>query len=575
MPDRPVAIFDGRCSFCRIWVEYWKRLTGDAVSFTASEDAGDRIQLTQPDGQVLAGAHAVFEILGYSPDHRWMLWLYLHLPGFPAATEALYRFISAHRDAGYRWTRILFGTSIQPASYERVAGLFARVLGFVYFIAFGSCGLQVLGLIGARGILPAARNLPAVRQSLGASAYWSVPTLFWLNSSDGPLQFVCVAGAVVSVVIMLGFAQRICFAAAFLLYLSICSAGQDFLSFQWDMLLLETGFATIFLAPRRTIVWIYRLILFRLMFLSGAVKLLSHDPSWRNLDALSFHYWTQPLPTPLAWYANQLPAWCQRLSTAGVFGIELGLPFLIFLPRRFRWAAAAGFLCLQVFISLTGNYTFFNLLAICLCLFLLDDAALPGFIPKFRSTTRLAIPLLVVLGSLGVFQILNTVAAVPGPVDSLLRFIAPFGIVNSYGLFAVMTTSRPEIVVQGSNDGAIWLDYEFKYKPGDVDRPPPWVAPYQPRLDWQMWFAALSNWRNNPWFISFLARLLEGSPDVLNLLEKNPFPPAQPPRYVRALVYAYRFTDANTRRKTGAWWTREEQGAYLRAISLDDFRQAH
>lgn len=583
MPDRPLLIFDGRCGFCRIWIEYWKQLTGDAVSYAASQDVGHQypqieptafarsVQLVQPDGSVLAGALAVFETLRFSPDHGWLVWLYHHLPGFPPAAEALYSLIAAHRDAAYWCTRILFGTSIQPASFHRVAWLFARLLGFVYLIAFASCGVQIVGLIGERGILPLAKYLPAVRQSFGASGYWNVPTVFWLNSSDAALRLVCLAGALASLAIMLGWAQRVCFLAAFALYLSICSAGQDFLSFQWDMLLLEIGFLTIFLTPTRSLVWLYRLILFRLMFLSGAVKLLSHDASWRSLDALRYHYWTQPLPTPLAWYANQLPDWFQHLSAAGVFVVELGLPFLIFLPRRFRMLSASGIVLLQVFILLTGNYTFFNFITIFLCLFLLDDATLPRWIRKPRKLqlipARVTLPLLLLLGSLGVFQILNTVATVPGPVESVLRFLSPFGIANSYGLFAVMTTARLEIVVQGSNDGVTWLDYEFKYKPGDVQRAPPWVAPYQPRLDWQMWFAALSNWRANPWFVNLLARLLQASPEVLNLLERNPFP-GQPPRYVRAVVYDYRFASGSS-----AWWMREFKGTYLRAISLDDLRQ--
>ena len=590
MPERPLLIFDGNCGFCRIWVEYWKQLTRDSVAYAASQDAADHypqiessafkrsVQLIQPDEEIVAGARAVFEVLQYSPNHRWLLWMYRHVPGWAAICEGLYGLIAAHRDTAHWLTRIFFGNRIHPLSYDRVAWLFARLLGSIYFIAFLSCGVQIAALIGTRGILPIERYLPAVRQSLGASGYWSVPTLFWLNESDTALKLVCLAGAADSIVLMIGFADRICFLLAFVLYLSICSGGQDFLSFQWDMLLLEAGFLAIFLAPNRAIVWLYRLLLFRLMFLSGAVKLLSHDPSWRNLDALRYHYWTQPLPTPLAWYANQLPAWFLRSSTLGVFGIELGLPFLIFLPSRFRRFAAAGFCLLQVFILLTGNYTFFNFLAICLCLFLLDDGLLLRVVemPKKSATLSawISVPLLAILAPLGFFQILNTVSSVPGPVACVLRMVAPFGIVNSYGLFAVMTTTRPEIVVQGSNDGVVWVDYEFKDKPGDPQRAPPWVAPYQPRLDWQMWFAALSNCRSNPWFVSFLARLLQASPEVLGLLEKNPFPD-KPPRYVRAVLYDYRFTDADSRSKTGAWWTREEKGMYLRAISLEDFRQAN
>jgi predicted DCC family thiol-disulfide oxidoreductase YuxK len=561
VPGRPQILFDGNCGFCRIWIKYWKQLTGDAVDYAPFETPRPAVELVQPDGTKLSGAAAVVASLRYAPQPHWLVWLYDHVPGFPRIAEPLYRLIASHRDAAYWCTRLFFGTTIQPASYYRIAWVFLRLIGLIYLIAFASLAVQITGLIGSRGILPLARFLPAVQQR------WMVPTVFWLNSSDTALRVVCWAGVAVSLSIVLGFAQRICFAIAFVLYLSLCSAGQDFLSFQWDMLLLECGFLAVFLAPTSAIVWLYRLILFRLMFLSGAVKLLSHDSAWRSLDALRFHYWTQPLPTPVAWYANLLPDWFQRLSTVGVFAIELALPFLIFLPRRCKLVAAAGFVFLQVFILLTGSYTFFNLLAISLCVFLLDDAFLGAPFRIAPASKRSGI-LVVVLGSLGVLQIVATVTRIPQSAEALLGLIAPYGIVNSYGLFAVMTTSRPEIIVQGSNDGTTWLDYEFKFKPGDVKRAPPWVAPYQPRLDWQMWFAALSNWRANPWFVNFLARLLQGSPEVLELLGKNPFP-NQPPRYVRALVYDYRFTRNHG---DGAWWSREPRGLYLRPISLDDLR---
>ncbi len=584
MPDSPLLIFDGRCGFCKIWIEYSKKLTGDTVQYAASQDVGAdypqippeefrrSVQLVRPDGQVRQGAHAVFTTLEGSPEYGWLLWLYEHVRIFAIVAELLYRLVAAHRNIAYWITRILFGAAVEPARFQIVEWLFVRLLGAVYLTAFISFAVQVSGLIGSQGILPLGNYLQAVHQNLGVQGYWQFPTVFWFGSSDLILQAACWIGAAISIVLILGFAQRACFIALFILYLSLCSGGQDFMSFQWDMLLLEAGFLAIFLGSSKLVVWLYRLLLFRLMFLSGAVKLLSHDPAWRSLDALRYHYWTQPLPTPLAWYANQLPGWFQHLSTATVFAIELACPFLIFLPRRVRFLGAAGFVMLQSAIFLTGNYTFFNILTVSLCLFLLDDQFLSRFTIRsgrvLHTSRQVTVPLFIILGCLGLLQLANTMSnSLPSLAPGLLRFISPFGVVNSYGLFAVMTTTRPEIIVQGSNDGTNWSDYEFRFKPGDPRLPPRWVAPYQPRLDWQMWFAALSNWRSNPWFASFMVRLLEGSPPVLKLLKTDPFP-AHPPRLVRAVLYEYQFTNWQERRESGRWWNREEKGIYFPAVSL-------
>jgi len=268
-----------------------------------------------------------------------------------------------------------------------------------------------------------------------------------------------------------------------------------------------------------------------------------------------------------------------------MFAIELIAPFLIWMPRRWRMRAGTAIAALQVAILLTGNYTFFNWLTLALCLFTLNDAALVRWIPKRLAirirpieTGRVKRPIGVVAGAavltLSVILLVSEIVGITWtPATQLVRLASPFGIANNYGLFAVMTTERNEIVMEGSNDGINWLAYEFKYKPGDVLRAPPVIAPLQPRLDWQMWFAALGSVRNNPWFINFAIRLLEGRTEVTRLLRTNPFP-VSPPRWIRATVYRYRFTDAKAGRRTGAWWNRELRGLYLRAISLDDVRAA-
>jgi lipase maturation factor 1 len=470
-------------------------------------------------------------------------------------------------------TRVMEQT---PMTSCRAQWLFWKLLGAIYALAFLSLGVQVTGLMGSKGILPAGVYLSRVSEAVGPSRYWNFPTVFWVNSSDLTLRLVCAAGVVFAVLLAAGVLQRTALIVCWILYLSLTTVGQDFLSFQWDVLLLETGFLAIFLGFSPVILWLFRWLLFRLMLLSGAVKLLSGDPAWRTLTALKFHYYTQPLPTPIAWYMQQLPGWFQEASVVVMFAIELGAPFLIFGPRRARFAAGSTIVFFQVMILLTGNYAFFNLLTIALCVPLLDDAALRGrpaanqaVRPAARYITWVVAAILILLsGSNFISEFFGV-----RPARRVARWLAPLNLTSNYGLFAVMTTVRREIIVQGSNDGSEWRDYEFKYKPGDVDRAPPWVEPHQPRLDWQMWFAALGEYRGNPWFVNFVFRLLQGSPDVLALMGPNPFPGA-PPRYIRALVYDYTFTDFTTRRATGAWWKREPQGTYLPAVSLGDFRSA-
>jgi hypothetical protein len=359
------------------------------------------------------------------------------------------------------------------------------------------------------------------------------------------------------------------------------------MGYQWDALLLEAGFLAIFLGSSRMLIWLFRWLLFRLMFLSGAVKLLSGDISWRSFTALPVHYESQPLPTPLAWYFYQLPGWFHHFSVGVVFFVELFVPFLVFAPRRVRFFAAGCIAFLQIIIALTGNYAFFNILTIALCLFLLDDKFLSRLSPKaltawianrdkhprwpffHKAVCRAVVTLVIFVSG---YQLLGIFAhASWAPAELAVRAVAPFQIVNTYGLFAVMTTSRPEIIVEGSNDNQTWLAYEFKYKPGDLARRPAWVAPHQPRLDWQMWFAALGDYRSDPWTVQLMVKLLQGSPAVLRLFAKNPFP-ASPPRYVRALVYDYSFTTAAERRANGNWWRRELKGEYLPVLSLKDLQ---
>lgn len=625
-PARPLLLFDGDCGFCRFWVARWRAATRGQVDVAPAQQEARRfpqiakddwkraVQLVTPAGEVYGGAEAVFRTLAYAPERRWMLGVYRNVPGAQFVSEAAYGLVARHREFFSWLTRLAWGRNPEPPSYLLTRWLFLRLLGLVYVIAFLSLWGQVAGLVGARGILPAGDFLQGAHRDYGAGACHLFPTLAWIDSSDAALKFLCGAGALSGLLVILGIVTGPALALAWIFYLSLVTVGQDFLSFQWDILLLEAGFLAIFLAPWRlleppwrsvnsrvspTVLWLGRWLLFRLMFLSGVVKLLSGDAAWRNLTALEYHYWTQPLPTPLAWYAAQLPAWFQQASVVGVFALELGVPFLIFTPRRPRQLGAGLIAGFQLLIALTGNYCFFNLLTIFLCVLLLDDAFLRRWLPKRLAgyfaaedftgapmteaaaaqkrtspieasgkavRAALAVLILIISGS----EILATFSlggALPSFARELVSWQEPFELSNSYGLFAVMTTLRDEIVVEGSADGQTWLAYEFKYKPGNVARRPPWVAPYQPRLDWQMWFAALGIYQENPWFSSFMIRLLQGSPEVSALLANNPFA-AEPPRYLRAELYSYRFTDFAERRATGDWWKRERRGLYFPPVSL-------
>ena len=596
---KPLLVYDNACDFCRYWIAQWQHVTGDRVDYAPSQEVATQfpeiplsafensVQLILQNGTVLSGAEAVLRAL----NNGSFLWCYYHLPGFMSMSEGIYRFIAQHRPFFSAVTRWLWGTHTERTTFCFSRWLFLRGLGCIYLIAFLSLWVQIHGLVGSNGILPAEQYLEAVRQQIGTEGYYFVPTLFWLNASDACLNFLCAGGVLLSFVLIAGFVPPFALVGLWTFYLSLVTVGQVFLSFQWDVLLLEAGFLAIFFAPlqiRDTLsrasqpstafLWLLRWLLFRLMFASGYVKLAS-DEVWRNLTALNFHYETQPLPTSLGWYAHQFPEWFQKASVIGMFAGEMVVPFLIFAPRRLRAAGCIGLVGLQMLIILTGNYCFFNLLTIALCLLLIDDVTWKGLLTKrFMPTIRfieqpprryrrigiaIVATLLLLLSGIRFAGQLFRDARFPD-----VAWIAPFRSVNTYGLFADMTESRPEIIVEGSNDRITWQTYQFRWKPGDLTAAPKWVAPHQPRLDWQMWFAALQgSYQRTPWFLNFMGALLQGKPKVLQLLADNPFPDT-PPRYIRATLYDYRFTDLATKRSEGTWWHREWKSMYCPAISL-------
>ena len=397
---------------------------------------------------------------------------------------------------------------------------------------------------------------------------------------------MCWAGAALSLLLVFNLLPRLSLLLLYVLYLSLLYAGQTFMTYQWDTFLLEAGFLALLMSFATTPgVWLLRWLLFRFMFMSGVVKLLSGDPNWWNLSALSYHFLTQPLPTPLAWYAAQLPAAALlKFATGSMFVDRAGsavpdlLPASPALPGGLRHPAAAS--CILV----TGNYNWFNLQTMLLCLPLFDDAALRRSVaagallahlplwhtPRPRRATSRSSPSAPRSScSCSLVQMDERFGGSPPAVTQLLeRGLEPLHIVSPYGLFAVMTTERDEIVIEGSYDGVEWREYEFRYKPGDVARRPPWNIPHQPRLDWQMWFAALDDPRRLRWFALFLARVLNNEPTVLALMDRNPFPD-KPPRYVRAKFYDYTYAGAADKTR-GPWWNRRLLGLYFPAVSLKE-----
>lgn len=466
---------------------------------------------------------------------------------------------------------------LDPSSSSIAIDLFFRLLGFVYLFAIGAFLDQIRGLLGQEGILPISGFLEALKRRFGKKVYYLVPTLFWLNSSDKMLTGTVLVGIAASLCLIAGFATPWMLLLLFILFLSIVSSGQDFLSFGWEMFLLEMTANAFLLAlsPHNVLAWIsLNFLLFRFHFQAGIVKLQSKDASWRNLTGLAYHYQTQPIPNVQAWFFHKLPLTFHKFSTLFMFAVELAICFGIFGNETMRFATFVLLFGLQFTIWFTGNFSYLNHLTAAFCVILISNRFFPSFFsgpafPPAHPYVNLFVG--AAAGGLLFLQIANFCFHVIKPysfIKKLLNPFSPFHIVNRYGIFAVMTTQRYEIVVEGSNDGVNWKEYLFKHKPSEVSRRPHRIAPYQPRLDWQAWFLPFSSCESNHWFQNFLYRLLTGSPPVLRLLREVPFD--QPPKYLRALAYLYTFTSWKEKRTTGDWWKREFKGIYAPTIRLED-----
>jgi len=466
-----------------------------------------------------------------------------------------------------------------PNQYLIAIDLFFRLIGVIYFFAFFPFTYQIKGLLGSNGILPVNRYLEAIKRLYGRKAYKLVPTLFWLNSSDQCLVLTMWAGVIASLLLALGIGTPIMILLLYLLHLSLVSVGQDFLGFGWELYLLEITCNSFFLsltAQPNVFIWIsLNILLFRFHFQGGAVKLQSHDVNWRNLTAVGFHYQSQPIPNTLAWFAYKLPISINKFSTVLMFIIELIIPFGIFGPEWMRMITFIFFAGLQLMIWATGNFSYLNHLTLAFTTILVGNTYL-GYLfaaPSPPEAPYLAIDIF--LSCIGIFlitfQLLNFWESMLQWSNKFIRkiekMISPFHIINRYGIFAVMTTQRIEIVIEGSLDGIVWQEYIFKYKPSEINYRPRRNSPIQPRLDWQMWFLPFSNYYNNIWFQNFLALLLKGEKDVVALVRKAPFGDT-PPRYIRAIAYDYEFSDWNALKSKGEWWKRKYAGIYSPTLTL-------
>jgi hypothetical protein len=471
----------------------------------------------------------------------------------------------------------------RPATDHLLSGwLFLKGLALVYAVAFASLAVQIEGLAGPDGILPFRRVLEGASGQYGYGAALRLPTLFWLSSSGVALQAAAIAGISVALLLLLGWIrQRPALIVLFVLYLSLYHAGQIFTQFQWDYVLLESGFLAIFLGetPIRLIVLLYDWLLFRLRFLSGWFKLASGDPSWRDFTALDYYFETQPLPHVGSWYAHQLPHWLLKAGVGFTLAAELIVPFFIFLPRPFRIIAALTTILAQLLIIATSNHNFINLLTILLCLFVVDDRIVAWILPgpvrdrivgrgreggpgtSAQLAAGIAAALVLAL-SCSVMVAEEVRRPLPRALVAFDEMAPAFGIGCLFHLFPTMQTERQELRIFGSYDGQTWEPYEFRYKPDALDRAPEFIVPHQPRLDWMMWFLP-PQWPDTAyWFAPFLEALRQNRPAVTLLLGHNPFEDKAPPRLLRVLAYRYRFTTPVERARTGNWWKAEYLGEF-------------
>jgi hypothetical protein len=497
--------------------------------------------------------------------------------------------------------------------------MFLRALGLIYLSAFYSLLFQIKGLIGPNGILPAADYLQAMHTALELRSYWSAPSLLWFGAGNGALLTLCWAGLIASLLLTLNLWPRASLLICFVCFVSFVSVAREFSGYQSDGMLLEAGFIALFFAPAglrpglgaenppsRASLFLLQWEWFRIYFESGVAKIGSGDLAWRQFTAMDDYYQNGPLPTWIGWYVQHLPHWFHASATFYTLLTELLIVWMLFLPRRFRIVCFFIVTPFEISIIATANYTFLNYLVLLLGVLLLDDRFLERILPlrlraliRGESPTTVAgardampgaplrsgaraewrerfTPLRRAFAGLCLGLVFYSTTAlllwmfVPGLAlpQAPVQALEPFRIANSYGLFAVMTHERYEIEFQGSSDGKTWIAYPFRYKPQAINEAPGIYAPYQPRFEWNLWFASLGPWQQSRFVVWAEERLLKNEPDVLALFANNPFVGA-PPREVRTVIYQYWFTDMRTKRQTGNWWKREELRQYAPALERE------
>jgi hypothetical protein len=459
--------------------------------------------------------------------------------------------------------------------------VFQRGLGLVYLIAFIVALNQFRPLLGERGLLP----VPAFVKQV---AFSEAPSLFHFFPKDVAFSAAAWLGIVFSCLAVTGISERystwvsmLVWALLWVLYLSFVNVGQTFYGFGWESILLEIGFFTIFLGsqhvePPIIVIWLLRWVLFRVMFGAGLIKLRG-DPCWHDWSCLDYHYETQPMPNPLSWFLHWGPAWTHRAGVGFNHFVELIVPFGFFFPQPVCLIAGILTIVFQASIMASGNLSWLNFLTIVLAIPALDDRL-------FLLLTRTPAPVMkaphmahkvaiFALATLVAYLSINPIRNMISPRQVMNQSFNPYHLVGTYGAFGGITRVRYEVIVEGTDEAVLtpaskWREYEFKGKPGDPARLPPQVAPYHLRLDWLMWFAAMSDYPQHPWFVHFVAKLLQGDGPTLSLIRSNPFP-NKPPHFIRANLYEYHFTTPEEKKKSGHWWKRQLVGGYFPAVSLD------
>lgn len=457
--------------------------------------------------------------------------------------------------------------------YELTRFVFLRSLGLIYLMGFLNVVNQYRLLVGENGLLPIDRFVRTYR-------FRDFPSLFWNRHSDHLLGICGWVGVALSLLALTGLSDLFGFwvyipvwFALWILYLSYVNLGQTFYWFGWESMLLEVGFLAIFFGPMHVeapylIDWLLRWVLFRVMFGAGLIKLRG-DRCWWNLTCLHYHYETQPMPNPLSWYFHQLPGWFHKFSVAFNHFVELVVPFGFFFPAPISWIAGGFTILFQFILILSGNLSWLNWLTIVVAISCFNNAFFAYLIPInfFPQTEEIGIVYWIILSLLTAMVAILSLKPALNLFSRYQAMNASFDslhLVNTYGAFGAITKTRMEIIIEGTDDypydeDALWKEYEFKGKPGNLQAMPPVIAPYHLRLDWLMWFAAMRSTISDRWLITFAEKLLEGDPAIVKLVKKNPFPD-NPPKYIRMLHYRYKFARAEN------WWERELLGEYLQPI---------